>query len=132
MAGVGLTSKSALELQGKQLSTVDVVATLLTLAPEDAPTESSWLKAIATVVPALPTPHSSAPGAGAESGAGAGGPLQTCPGGAAADGRACPATWGELMERSYIEVTAPTGASADTVSTSHVYTVRTSHVYFRT
>ena len=89
LAGAGLTTKNGTTLSGRQLSKVDLVATLLTLPPAEAAAESAWLEAIATVK-ASAAAGTACPG----------------PGGAAATGRACATSWDALMERSYIEVTA--------------------------
>ena len=97
LAGAGLTAKNSTTLSGSGLSKVDLVATLLTLAPTEAPTGSAWLEAIGTVRPARPGPATA-------------GACHTRAG--RASGRACATSWEELMERSYIEVTAASGADA--------------------
>ena len=96
LAGAGLTAKNSTTLSGSGLSKVDLVASLLTLTPTEAPTESAWLEVVATVPPA---PATAAAG--------------TChtPAGRAS-GRACTTSWEDLMERSYIEVTAAGDANA--------------------
>ena len=75
VAAAGLTSASALKLTGSKLTKVDVVATLLTLAPADAPTATSWLDTMATVHSTSAQSAVQAPCPG--------------PGGAAANGRDC-------------------------------------------
>ena len=84
----GLTTKNATVIAGSGLKSVELTATLLTLAPADAPTASAWLDAIATVKPA--------PQGGAS-------------GKCTAEGRDCESSWPELVDRSYIEVTPAVG-----------------------
>jgi hypothetical protein len=99
VSAAGLTPSSKLQLTGHGLTKVDVVVAMLTLAPADAPDASSWLKAIATVTSsATAARDGSCPGRG----------------GAAATGRDCATDWSEIMERGYIELTAPAGKN-DTV-----------------
>jgi hypothetical protein len=98
--GAGLAAVNATTLVGKGLKQVALTATLLTLAPSDAPMESSWLAAIETVKPAT----------------------------AAAGGRTPSHTsWPALMERSYIELTAAAGAS-NTTATAAAAKQITDHV----
>ena len=100
--GAGLKTKNSTVLTGDGLSEIDVTATLLTLPPHQAPTESSWLDAIRTVEPS-----------GGSSGAACTAPFS----------RACVNSWEELTERSYIQVTPTKADSNDTLAkmiTDHV------------
>ena len=84
VAAKGLKSgrdTNGLAIFGAGLTTVDVAVTLLTLQPADAPSEASWLTALNALTPA-PAP---------------------APAGVA--------TWDSIMQRSYIEVTAPKNGS---------------------
>eukprot|EP00040_Diaphanoeca_grandis_P035429 m.222904 g.222904 ORF g.222904 m.222904 type:complete len:925 (-) comp33386_c2_seq2:269-3043(-) len=111
VAATGLTSVSPTKLTGSALQNVAVVATLLTLQPNEAPLETSWLDAIKTVVPSPSSTSSSSSSSDSDG-------VNDC-----GSQRACPTTWDELLERSYIELTAPPGSNDTTTPkqiTDHV------------
>ena len=74
---------------------MDVAVTLLTLEPAEAPNADAWPAALAQVRPAPPAQAT---------------PPLTCP--IKGDRSDCATTWDEIMDRSYVEVTAADASSA--------------------
>ena len=79
-----------------------VVITLLSLEPAEAPTEGTWLQEVAKITPAPQAPGQD--------------PMRCHP--TSDDQATCATTWGEVMDRSYIQVTP---ASSTTPSATSPY-----------
>lgn len=105
-AGFAVANGSGLVLStgGRTLESADIVVTLLTLEPAEAPAEASWLQELAKIRPAASTP------------APCGGHCTHLD-----DQALCNTSWGEIMSRSFIEVTAAAGGTAaDTASAKQI------------